>query len=103
MKRIQQTEQLSDGELKAVLRGDEASLGSLIWEDAANVIAGSAGSAIARIMSKTKTAFQRERMGSEGSADTCRSSTEESSCPGKPSEDGVFSLFSNTFVYPSQG
>ena len=37
------------------------------------------------------------------STDTCRSSTEESSCPGKPSEDGVFSLFSNTFVYPSQG
>ena len=66
MKRIQQTEQLSDRERKAVLRGDEASLGSLIREDAANVIAGSAGSAIARIMSKTKTAFQRERMESEG-------------------------------------
>ena len=28
MKSIQQTEQLSDRELKAVLRGDEASLGS---------------------------------------------------------------------------
>ena len=55
MKSIQQTEQLSDRELKAVLRGDEASLGSLIREDAVNVIAGSAGSAVARIMSKTKT------------------------------------------------
>lgn len=33
MKSIQQTEQLSDRELKAVLRGDEASLGSLIRED----------------------------------------------------------------------
>ena len=40
--------------------------------------------------------------GAWGSADTCRSSTEESSCPGKPSEDGMFSSFSNTFVYPSQ-
>lgn len=58
MKSIQQTEQLSDRELKAVLRGDEASLGSLIREDAVNVIAGSAGSVVARIMSKTKTAFQ---------------------------------------------
>ena len=45
MKSIQQTEQLSDRELKAVLRGDEASLGSLIREDAVNVIAGSADSA----------------------------------------------------------
>ena len=58
MKSIQQTEQLSDRELKAVLRGDEASLGSLIREDAVNFLAGSAGSAVARIMSKTKTAFQ---------------------------------------------
>lgn len=66
MKSIQQTEQLSDRELKAVLRGDEASLGSLIREDAVHVIAGSAGSAVARVMSKTKTAFQRERMGSVG-------------------------------------
>ena len=40
--------------------------------------------------------------GAWGSADTCRSSTEESSCPGKPSEDRMFSPFSNTFVYPSQ-
>ena len=58
MKRIQQTEQLSDRELKAVLRGGEASLRSLIREDAVNVIAGSADSVVARIMSKTKTAFQ---------------------------------------------
>ena len=42
-----------------------------------------------------------KRWGTWGSADTCRSSTEESSCPGKPSEDGMFSPFSNTFVYPS--
>ena len=47
-------------------------------------------------------AFQREKMRAWGSADTCRSPTEESSCPGKPSEDGMFSPFSNTFVYPSQ-
>ena len=47
-------------------------------------------------------AFQGgKRWGAWGSADTCRSSTEESSCPGKPSEDGMFSPFSNTFVYPS--
>ena len=58
MKSIQQTEQLSDRELKAVLRGDEASAGSLIREDAINVIAGSADSVVARIMSKTKTAFK---------------------------------------------
>ena len=45
MKSIEQTEQLSDRELKAVLRGDEASLGSLIREEAVNVIAGSADSA----------------------------------------------------------
>ena len=37
-------------------------------------------------------------MGAWGSADTCRSSTEESSCPGKPSEDGMFSPFSNTVL-----
>ena len=43
-----------------------------------------------------------KRWGTWGSADTCRSSTEESSCPGKPSEDGMFSPFSNTFVCPSQ-
>ena len=46
-------------------------------------------------------AFQRERMGSRDSRNTCRSSIKQSSSPGKPSEDGRFSPFSNTFVYPS--
>ena len=49
----------------------------------------------------TRKRSRGKKMGSKGSADTCRSSTEESSCPGKPSEDGMFSPFSNTFVYPS--
>ena len=50
----------------------------------------------------TRKRSRGKRWGAWGSADTCRSSTEESSCPGKPSEDRMFSPFSNTFVYPSQ-
>ena len=49
----------------------------------------------------TRRRSRGKRWGTWGSVDTCRSSTKESSCPGKPSEDGMFSPFSNTIVYPS--
>ena len=54
------------------------------------------------LVAERESVPEGKRWGAWGSADTCRSSTEESSCPGKPSEDRMFSPFSNTFVYPSQ-
>ena len=53
------------------------------------------------LMAERESVPEGKDGGAWGSADTCRSSTEESSYPGKPSEDRMFSPFSNTFVYPS--
>ena len=53
------------------------------------------------LMAGRESVPEGKRWGAWGSADTCRSSTEESFCPGKPSEEGRFTAISNTFVYPS--